>query len=228
MGNLDRRPTRGITGAMGPALVLRAIFAELDRDGETGSFSTWAWLECRSICAVTGMLAGPGCPRIEEKFQPGGAPVKFCSLHSTSQPVSMGSAGELNNPDPVGAGPAREPDPAASRVNSSASSALRSPSFLTHPSSSAVRLLQPSAGLQIAVDPRIPGELQAFAFEVSEAAEPDRIEWVLNGERAGVTGKGIRRFLWPLSRGEFTLLARVWEEGRAGPVETPLVAFVVK
>ena len=38
MGNLDHRPTRGITGAIGPALVLRAIFAELNRDGETGSF----------------------------------------------------------------------------------------------------------------------------------------------------------------------------------------------
>ena len=45
MGNLDRRPTKGVTGAIGPALVLRAIFAELDRDGETGAFSAWSGLE---------------------------------------------------------------------------------------------------------------------------------------------------------------------------------------
>ena len=38
MGNLDHRPTRGVTGAIGPALVLRAIFAELNRDGETAPF----------------------------------------------------------------------------------------------------------------------------------------------------------------------------------------------
>ena len=197
MGNLDRRPTRGITGAIGPALVLRAIFAELDRDGETGSFSAWPGLEYKTICAVSGMLAGPDCPRIDEKFEPGRAPVELCSLH---QPSLIRPASSVASP----------------------------PSIVLRPPSSIIRLLQPSGGLQIALDPRIPAELQAFAFEVSETIDPAGIEWVLNGKPAGMTGKDVRRFLWPICRGEFTLRARVWQEGRTDPVETPEVAFVVK
>ncbi len=203
MGNLDRRPTRGITGAIGPALVLRAIFAELDRDGETGAFSAWPGIETRSICAVSGMLAGPDCPRIDERFEPGRAPVETCSLHASSGIPPLSSV-----PGPIArsAGPGRP----------------------FRAQSSVVRLLQPSTGLQIALDPRIPAELQAFAFEVSETIDPARIEWVLNEEPAGVTGKDVRRFLWPIRRGEFTLRARVWQEGQSDPVETPQVAFVVK
>lgn len=35
MGNLDRSPMDGVTGAIGPALALRSIFAELQRDRQT-------------------------------------------------------------------------------------------------------------------------------------------------------------------------------------------------
>lgn len=35
MGNLDSTPTDGLTGATGPALILRSVFRELRRDGET-------------------------------------------------------------------------------------------------------------------------------------------------------------------------------------------------
>lgn len=194
MGNLDHRPTRGITGAIGPALILRALFAELDRDGETGSFATWLGLQAVNICAVSGMLAGPGCPRMEEKFEPGKAPAEPCSLHSTRDEGDASAGAE---------------------------------SVATHPSS-VIELLQPSPGLQIALDPRIPAELQAFAFRFSKNIKPEKVEWILNGKAVGVTGKDEHQFLWPLCRGEYTLHARVWQSGRADPVETPAVAFVVK
>ena len=35
MGNLDQTPTDGVTGSIGPALLLRSVFAELTRDAET-------------------------------------------------------------------------------------------------------------------------------------------------------------------------------------------------
>lgn len=190
MGNLDHRPTRGVTGAVGPALVLRAIFAELDRDGEKGLFATWPGIQTASICAVSGMLAGPDCPRMDEKFEPGKAPVEICALHSN-----------LNF--------AAQPQPPTRNLSS-------------------VQLLQPSPGLQIAIDPRIPVELQAFAFRISSKTKPARVEWVLNGKTVGETGKDEHQFLWPLSRGEFSLRARVWEGGKSDPVETTQVAFVVK
>jgi penicillin-binding protein 1C len=204
MGNLDHRPTRGVTGAIGPALVLRAVFAELNREGETGTFSAWPGLEWASICSVSGMLAGPDCPRMDEKFEPGRAPVEVCSLHS------------IRAASGVGAGHARD-----EQVDAHPSPAIGHPF-------SAIQLLQPSPGLQIAVDPRIPVELQAFAFRISKRVQPERVEWVLNGEPAGESGKDEHQFLWPLSRGEYTVWARVWQSGQSDPVETPPVAFVVK
>jgi penicillin-binding protein 1C len=200
MGNLDHRPTRGVTGAIGPALVLRAIFAELNSEGETGPFPTWPGLQSVSICTVSGMLAGPDCPRMDEKFEPGKVPVEVCSLHSIR---------------------AASNDAGAEPVPASPSSVLGFPSSVIH-------LLQPTPGLQIAMDPRIPAELQAFAFRISQNIKPERVQWVLNGKLAGETGKDEHRFLWPLSRGEYIVRARVWRGGQSEPAETPRVAFVVK
>ena len=78
------------------------------------------------------------------------------------------------------------------------------------------------------MDPRIPAELQAFAFRISKNIKPARVQWVLNGKPAGETGKDEHQFLWPLSRGEYIVHARVWRGGESEPVETPQVAFVVK
>ena len=200
MGNLDHRPTRGVTGAIGPALVLRAIFAELNREGETGPFPVWSGLQSVSICAVSGMLAGPECPRMDEKFEPGKVPVEVCSLHSIRAACSDVRV------DCVPVHPA---------------------SSIRH-SASGIQLLQPTPGLQIAMDPRIPAELQAFAFRISQTIKPERVQWVLNGKPAGETGKDEHQFLWPLSRGEYILWARVWRGGQSEPAETPRVAFIVK
>ena len=225
MGNLDHRPTKGVTGAIGPALVLRAIFAELDRDGEVGSFSSWPGLESRSICAVSGMLAGPDCPSVDEKFEPGKTPVEVCPFHSTAGLVGAGLAREVESGWVEAQGLARR-EASRAEYDSKAGAApicARPSPAIPHP-----LLREPSPGLQIAVDPRIPAELQAFAFRISEEIEPEKIEWVLNGKPVGETGKNEHRFLWPLSRGEYILRARVWVEGQNDPVETPHVAFVVK
>jgi penicillin-binding protein 1C len=224
MGNLDRRPTRGLTGAMGPALVLRAIFAELNRDAETGSssaarMSPEAGLQTLSICAVSGMLAGPGCPRIDEKFEPGKVPAGLCTLHTAE-------AGAANADDSSAQGSGlgvrhRENATWAAFEKSEDISGFELPA-------PDVRIIQPTPGLRIALDPRIPAELQAFAFKISKGIKPSKVEWVLNGKPVGETGEDEHRFLWPLSRGEYTLSARVWRGGPNDPVETPKVAFVVK
>jgi penicillin-binding protein 1C len=224
MGNLDHRPTRGITGALGPALVLRAIFAELNRDRETGSFpagrvSPAAGLQSLGICAVSGMLAGPGCPRIDEKFEPGKIPVGVCTLHSALAEAPMSNEPGVQCREP---GARHQENPALTTFEKGVDVSG------IEPTASEVQIIQPTPGLQIAVDPRIPPELQAFAFKISKRIKPARVEWVLNGKPVGETGEDERRFLWPLSRGEYTLLARVWRGAPDDPVETPKVAFVVK
>jgi len=217
MGNLDHRPTRGVTGAMGPALVLRAIFAELNRDEETAAYqagphSAASGLQTLSICAVSGLLAGPGCPRMDEIFERGKIPAGVCTLHAAPAEAKMskecGIRHQENPPCP----------PLEKGGNVSGSQAPES----------GVQMLQPTPGLQVAVDPRIPAELQAFAFKIPREIKPARVEWVLNGKPVGETGEDEYEFLWPVSRGEYTVQARVWRGAPGDPVETPKVAFVVK
>lgn len=91
-----------------------------------------------------------------------------------------------------------------------------------------LRLTRPTAGLQLAMDPRIPDELEVFPFMLPETLRPIRTEWLVDGRVAGRTGKGEQRFLWPLSRGEHRALARVWLPGTREAVETRPVTFRVK
>lgn len=53
MGNLDQSPTDGITGSTGPGLVLRGLFAYLNRDQNTGRLPLSADLSLKDNCAFT-------------------------------------------------------------------------------------------------------------------------------------------------------------------------------
>ncbi|MCE5336576.1 MAG: transglycosylase domain-containing protein [Desulfobacteraceae bacterium] len=190
MGNLDRRPTRGITGAIGPALVLRSVFAELNREHEVQEEHPGAPLITETICSVSGMLAGPQCPRVVEVFEPGNKPAGICAIHAANS--------ETIPPRPRSAQKAD------------------------------LRLLQPTQGLQLAIDPRIPLPLQSFAFKIPRNTEVARIEWVLNRELLAQTGSGVHQLNWALLRGIHQLKARVWTKPDEEPMETPEVSFMVK
>jgi penicillin-binding protein 1C len=91
-----------------------------------------------------------------------------------------------------------------------------------------IALVQPTAGLQLALDPRIPRELEAFPLELAKGLKTRKIEWLMDEQIIGTTEKGVNRFLWQLSRGNHVAAARVWLEDRDEPVETGRVKFVVK
>ncbi len=90
-----------------------------------------------------------------------------------------------------------------------------------------VHLLQPSAGLQMIMDPRIPDDIEAYALKLAGNVRARMTEWLVDGEIAGTTGENIDQFLWPLSKGVHLAQARVWQDG-AEPLLTPAVRFVVK
>src|SRR5207237_293023 len=50
MGNLQQRPMQDVTGSLGPALVLRALFAELHRDIDTQPLTRSSQLTPVTIC----------------------------------------------------------------------------------------------------------------------------------------------------------------------------------
>lgn len=97
MGNLERKPTRGITGARGPGLVLRGVFAELNRSGNSRPLSSSSRLIPVMICRESGLLAGPCCPAIREHFKRETVPTSQCMLHgvvSTQEGASRSSRAE--------------------------------------------------------------------------------------------------------------------------------------
>lgn len=83
-----------------------------------------------------------------------------------------------------------------------------------------IALLRPTEGLQIAYDPRIPSNAQAFEFVASGVADTSQVEWVLNGKSISKTQGG--HLVWPVERGGYTLLAQ-----EVSPADTVVSAMTV-
>ncbi|MEE8573840.1 MAG: transglycosylase domain-containing protein [Thermodesulfobacteriota bacterium] len=90
-----------------------------------------------------------------------------------------------------------------------------------------IKLLQPSPGMQMALDPRIPDEVEAFALKLSDFATPERVDWMIDSSVVGTTN-GKKEFLWHPTRGSHLVSARVWQRGATVATETPKVRFHVK
>ncbi len=75
----------------------------------------------------------------------------------------------------------------------------------------AIRLRQPTPGLHMAYDPRLPAEYQGFEFVLQGVAEHDVVNWRINGD--DVLGQQGARYWWPLSRGNHSVGATVWRGG---------------
>ena len=191
MGNLDGRSTLGLTGAGGPALVLRALFSELERDGGTRPLWRSPRLQRQTVCLVSGATAEPGCPSASELFLPGTAPTERCRVHHPMPPAMVRGG-----------------------------AATASPPML--------RLVQPTPSLQLAMDPRIPDEFEAYALRLarSEALGAGDIEWLIDGMVVGTTSGGRDLLLWPLRRGAHLAQARLHRGGEI--IESQAVAFSVK
>lgn len=177
LGNLDQQAMLQVSGSSGAALILRALFAELNRYAETQPLFLSPRLERKAICRSTGLLATADCPSQMEWFVPGTAP-------------------------------------AATRV--------AAPAVLT-----SLQLKQPSEGLQLAMDPRIPDDHEALALVLDKRLEQGRVEWLVDKKVIGTTTMPVQQFLWPLARGSHVAEARVYL-GSDRVLATPAVSFFVK
>jgi penicillin-binding protein 1C len=91
-----------------------------------------------------------------------------------------------------------------------------------------IYLTQPSPGLQIAMDPRIPDENEAFALCLSNTdLKATKIEWLIDGKVIGTTSAKQKKFLWNLQLGTHTAQAKIWSDSDA-PLTTASVRFYVK
>jgi penicillin-binding protein 1C len=158
MGNLDGSATDGVTGAVGPAMVLRSMFSELNRNQDTQALTLSRDLVRADICRRDGLLADNVCESTAEWFIPGTVPPR------TGSPANAASA--------------------------------------------SYRLLQPTAGLLVAHDPRIPVDLEALPMQIAPVAGLQRVEWYVDGKLATSTTRP--SYPWPLQHGTHSVHAKVW------------------
>jgi penicillin-binding protein 1C len=175
MGNLDGSAMDGVTGAVGPAMVLRSMFSQLNRNQDTRPLALSPDLLLAKICRHDGRLADDVCDSTTEWFVPGTVPPR------TDMP--MGSA---------------EPQ---------------------------YRLLQPTAGLQIAHDPRIPPEFEALPMQIAAVPGLQRVDWYVDGKLAASTTD--THYGWPLQRGTHSVKAQVWTQTTTGAHSSDDIRFYV-
>jgi len=175
MGNLNDTPMDGVTGSVGPAMVLRSIFAQLNRNQDTRGLWLSPKLVAADICRKDGRPADDHCPSVPEWFLPGTAPKAEAAR------------------------PAQTVD---------------------------YRVLEPTPGLQLARDPRIPHELQAFTMSVAAVPALQEVTWYVDGEAASKTFNG--KYTWPLARGAHEMYAVIRSSGSEDPHTTEKVRFYVR
>jgi penicillin-binding protein 1C len=191
LGNLNRTSMFEVSGARGPALILRSVFAKVEKLRESRDLFSSPALTRHTICPLSGYLATANCPHVEELFITGTAPTEQCSAHHTR--------GEQNIP-----------------------------SQTASPSTPTARIALPSPGLRIARDPRIPDQLEAFAFELDSSKPTSEVTWMINDSELTTIKGANSRFLWKLQAGQHLVKARVRFERSDTVVETPSVQFFVR
>ena len=175
MGNLDRTAMARITGAKGPAMVLRSLFAELNRNRDTEPLFLSPRLVQADVCRDSGLPGEGDCPVYSEWFVPGSKPEAWAENPVNLEPVTM---------------------------------------------------MQPSPGLRLAMDPRIPDDHESFLFSLSGVPDNSHVEWYVDNELKAVTMSG--DYLWQMSRGSHTVMARICTNDSKNGSETQPVTFLVK
>ena len=186
MGNLDREPMFELTGSLGPALVLRSVFAELHRHDESAPLYLSRQLRQYRICQHSGRLPHAACPTTSEWFRRGKVPVERCPLHRPNQ------------------------------------RSVRPPAAAQE-----LRMASPTPGLHLAMDPRIPDDLEVFPLRLEGAETIRKVEWIVDDEVVATTS-GETSYPWPLARGHHLVRARAWIRDTEPPIETARIGFLVK
>jgi penicillin-binding protein 1C len=88
-------------------------------------------------------------------------------------------------------------------------------------------VIEPTPGLQLARDPRIPVELQAFTMSVAPVPALTDVTWYVDGTPVRTTSTG--KYHWPLVRGTHEMYAIIrGGRGSADAHSTELVRFYVR
>lgn len=174
-GNFDHQATDGLTGSTGPALILRSVFAEINRHQDTRPLYLSPRLVNAEICRENGFPADGHCASLSEWFVPGTEPKK------NALPLAY---------------------------------------------TKAVYLQHPIQGMQLAMDPRIPEDQQAFVFKLANLPMGMPVDWYVDKKLVASLSTG--KYPWILQPGKHSVHARIWSANLDQFSETTEVNFIVK
>ncbi len=223
MGNLDYTPTREVTGSRGPALVLRSVFHELNRNQKTQPLYISPVLQTKKICSLSGRLPSSYCPATTiEWFKNDNIPDKTCNWHKSHQHTIV-TVLPLEYNDWV------------KISGNTAFKIVKKDTTIVHglPDSNKgpapkINMVQPVPGLHIALDPRIPDDLERFPFIIQTDSSIKKTDWFLNGKLLAATGPGQTRYPWKPERGRHVVYAAVTLNKDNRNIQTQPVTFLVK
>ncbi len=189
LGNSDLSSMQNITGSVGPAVIVRSIFNELDRHEDSKPLYMSSNIVQLSICRKTGLLQTPDCPSQDEYFAPGTEPTKPCTVHSKTTIVSTESKETIS-------------------------------------------IKQPSPGLRLARDPRIPDELERFEFILDgvhiEGRHLIKVQWIVDDRMVGTSEDMNGSYKWKLTPGAHTVYAKIYTNSSTLYKETKQTRFYVR
>ena len=153
MGNLDNEPMDMVTGSTGPALILRSMFAELNRNTETRPLYLSRTLVRNKVCIDSGLTLNPSASQ---------SPDKDCPTRDEWFRARALAANKIVLGEEV----ARE-------MNAELASAAVAKNY---------QLAYPIDQMLVARDPRIPDHLEAIEFKLDDDKDVQKVEWYVNDQ----------------------------------------------
>jgi penicillin-binding protein 1C len=218
VGNHDQRRMAEVTGAAGAAPVVHSVLEALTplvapHRAVALAFPLPERLVRRTVCSLSGRLAGKGCPHARvEPFVPGTEPTEACPWH---REVAIDSRNGLR------AGPTCPPRVVVrralldlperyagwARAQRLAVAPLRESPLCPRPDvAPEVSLVEPRPGGRFLVDPESPPELSTIRFVARVAPADEPVVFLVDGVPVAKVGYP-HEFRWPASKGSHVVAA---------------------
>jgi penicillin-binding protein 1C len=231
VGNFDRSPLIGSSGVTGAGPLFHAVMLAAEAH-VAGSLHESAdtvvdappGLVPATVCALSGMRAGVGCPVRRRERLPADSPQARPDFSVCSWHVHAGEAVATIWPDRYRAwaeshGLLDPSSRAARRVARPSAASPPSPRDSDR-AAAGLQIAHPAEGTVFLIDPTLRPEFQAVPFRAT-GVEGAEVSWAVNGRRVG-SASADRAVLWTLERGSHVATVR---DGRGRTAE---VSFVVK
>jgi membrane carboxypeptidase/penicillin-binding protein PbpC len=213
VGNADNTPMVDVTGVSGAAPIWNAFMREVLNGKPELNFSEPPGLVSREICAMSGLLATPECPRRRvELFIDGTQPTEPDDVYQAFT-LDRRTGALADNATPV---ENRIERVFAVLPQEARDWGLRNGIPLP-PSGSAVRVTDRQEGLRLLtpdpytnfqISPMLPAENQRLRLTVGAPEGTESITYVLDGEPLGTVAESPWALWWTLEAGDHELVAQ--------------------